>query len=65
MRDPKVDPRAGDQLHCGDTPDKTVTLRFTDACGQECIWVTTTRVTTVKNWRKWAHNAIVLKRGKA
>lgn len=54
-------PIAGDQAGHRDRPDKRVTLRFTDACGQECLWVTTTRVMTVKNWRRMMRGAQVLK----
>ena len=56
-----ADPIAGDQAGHRDKPDKRVTLRFTDACDQEFLWVTTTRVMTVKNWRKMMRGATVLK----
>ena len=65
MRDPRIDPVPGDKLGYRGSPDKRVALRFTDATGVDRLWVTTTRVTTVKTWRKWAKNAIVVRRGDA
>jgi len=56
-----ADPIVGDQAGHRDKPDKRVTLRFTDATGQECLWVTTTKVMTVQNWRRMMRGATVLK----
>jgi len=63
QRDPITDPRKGDYLGFQDRPDKSVTMRFTDATGQECLWVATTRVVKLKNWTRSVRGARILKRG--
>lgn len=52
-RDISIDPQPGDVAEVHEHPNRTVTLRFTDATGQECIWYTETRCITVKAWTRW------------
>ncbi len=52
-RDISIDPQPGDVAEVRERPDRTVTLRFTDATGQECIWYTETRCIPVKSWTRW------------
>jgi hypothetical protein len=60
-QDVLTNPIVGDQAGHRDKPDKRVTMRFVDAAGNECMWVTTTQFMTVKNWRRMMRGATVLK----
>jgi hypothetical protein len=51
------DPRVGDVAHLRERPSREVTLRFTDATGQECIWYSETRFMTVAAWKRWVRRS--------
>ena len=52
-RDIASAPQVGDVAFRRDKPTREVTVRFTDAIGQECLWYTEERFMTVVAWRRW------------
>jgi hypothetical protein len=58
-RDPRVNPRVGDVCSFRDKPSRTVTKRFTDACGSEWVDYTITKQIRLEGWKRTMKNSRV------
>lgn len=56
-RDPRKDPQPGDEVSFRDKPQRRITQRFTDACGEEWITYTIRKQMSVRQWKRSMNGA--------
>lgn len=59
-RDPRVEPKVGDEVGFRDKPSRTVKLVFIDACGQPWVDYTITKQIPLSQWKRATRGAEVI-----